>query len=100
MPDATLSRCCSAAESAGRSTCTRGSTDRASDYGSEGWEFESPRVRERPLTSTNAGWRPFSCPEGYLHSATLPSNLTDIPPPNPLLAKPLSEPDEAVLRAF
>ncbi len=28
-----------------RATGTRGSTDRASDYGSEGWGFESLRVR-------------------------------------------------------
>ncbi len=28
------------------STGTRGSTDRASDYGSEGWGFESLRVRK------------------------------------------------------
>jgi hypothetical protein len=27
-------------------TSTRSSTDRASDYGSEGWEFESLRVRQ------------------------------------------------------
>ena len=37
---------------------------------------------------------------GYLHSATLASNLSVIPPPNPLLSRPLSEADEAVLRAF
>src|SRR4029450_12068345 len=43
---ATLSRCCSAVEMAARSIRTRGSTDRASDYGSEGWGFESLRVRQ------------------------------------------------------
>ena len=33
-------------------TGTRSSTDRASDYGSEGWEFESLRVRsKRPRQS-------------------------------------------------
>ena len=49
---------------AGRSgcdNCARSSTDRASDYGSEGWGFESLRARSvlrqttRPLTSGNAG---------------------------------------------
>ena len=40
----TLSRCCSAAIAV-RASRTRGSTDRASDYGSEGWGFESLRVR-------------------------------------------------------
>src|SRR5258705_13979868 len=27
--------------------CARSSTDRASDYGSEGWAFESPRAHSR-----------------------------------------------------
>src|SRR5579859_44594 len=37
-------------------TCARSSTDRASDYGSEGWGFES--LRARP------GQSPFPSPEG------------------------------------
>jgi hypothetical protein len=40
-------------------------------YGSEGWEFESPRVRHRPLTSGNAGRRLLVCPSGHLHSAAI-----------------------------
>ncbi len=59
-----------------------------------------PEYCYKPLTSGNAGWRPLFCPLGYLHSATLASNLRLIPPPNPLLSRPLSEADEAVLRAF
>src|SRR5579872_7218759 len=40
------------------SDCARSSTDRASDYGSEGWGFES--LRARP------GQSPFPSPEGAL----------------------------------
>jgi hypothetical protein len=35
--------------------CARSSTDRASDYGSEGWGFESLRARKGLLASENAG---------------------------------------------
>ena len=38
----------------------RSSTDRASDYGSEGWGFESLRAHQQATTS---GWSPFYCPE-------------------------------------
>src|SRR5947207_15067680 len=45
--------------------CARSSTDRASDYGSEGWGFESLRARNiiRRLACGNAGRTPFKiCP--------------------------------------
>ena len=45
-------------------TGTRSSTDRASDYGSEGWEFESLRVRIKSSGRT-AAWK-----------ASVPSNLS------------------------
>jgi hypothetical protein len=38
--------------------CARSSTDRASDYGSEGWGFESLRARHRKVFTFQ--WRPCS----------------------------------------
>src|SRR5882672_6616739 len=35
-------------------TCARSSTDRASDYGSEGWGFESLRARTPETATTSA----------------------------------------------
>src|SRR5215510_12824901 len=39
-------------------SCARSSTDRASDYGSEGWGFESLRARpaQRPVANPAAGF--------------------------------------------
>ena len=54
-------------------TSTRSSTDRASDYGSEGWEFESLRVRQQnPLVTAASGLRPTG-------SAGPPGRLTATP---------------------
>ena len=52
------------------SPCARSSTDRASDYGSEGWGFESLRARQpgqRPVASCGGA---FSPPEACLVQAS------------------------------
>ena len=51
-------------------TSTRSSTDRASDYGSEGWEFESLRVRQydhlASISSLGDGRHNFAVVHGCL----------------------------------
>ena len=64
-------------------TSARSSTDRASDYGSEGWGFESLRARpgQRPLTASGRGlfwchWEPCWEPQRPIQVRTVPGSWT------------------------